>query len=396
MNEPIRKTENNPESFYPKNVPEILTMAQHASFATDVIADPFAGNEPPRSENRIKNYRRLQSWENYFLASAVCSVAIACGADEAALKEIGGETMNNGFHYFSAITGDMFTVLYSTEGPCDSGLTNYFFLPQVIKKAYAAFGRECIYVSNAQIKNDYRAVMNAIKASVDKGIPVLGWGMGGVTTHRSVDIEIPEGCLVGGYDGDLLYANIYIGEEGMPIDEDGYAPVPNGLALTKGLFFVGDEIEPSDMRGVYTRAIEDIPVFLSAAPADGYYFGKSAFEKWADTILDESRFTDKSDDEINGICWDFHCSPYCNICTSAANHYIRAAAEDYDIETAKKLRPIYDRFVERRQFIWNDLHGDFFPPAEKFRQREFREQIAAVLREMGGICEEILAVFAEV
>ena len=183
---------------------------------TDTIADPFAGGEPPRTSNRIHNYRRIQPWENYFLASAVCSVALATGADEDALKTIGHEQVNNGFHFFSAITGDMFTVLYAADKPCDSGITNYFFVPQVIKQAYAAFGYECIYLSTAQIQRDFRAAMNAIKASVDKGIPVLAWGMGNVTLGDGSRYDpLPEGCLIGGYDeNDLLYVNLYPGRSG--------------------------------------------------------------------------------------------------------------------------------------------------------------------------------------
>ena len=38
--------------------------------------------------------------------------------------------------------------------------------------------------------------MNAIKASVDKGIPVLAWGTGNVTTGSGNHHDLlPEGCL---------------------------------------------------------------------------------------------------------------------------------------------------------------------------------------------------------
>ncbi len=152
MSEPMKKVEHAPESYAPKAKPEILSLAQQAAFATDTIADPFAGGEPPRTSNRILNYRRIHPWENYFLASAICSVAVAAGADEEELKTMGREKVNGGFHFFSAFTGDMFTVLYDTDQPSDSGVTNYFFVPQVVKKAYAAFGRDCVYLSNEQIK----------------------------------------------------------------------------------------------------------------------------------------------------------------------------------------------------------------------------------------------------
>ncbi|MHB0857471.1 MAG: hypothetical protein ACYC5M_07845 [Anaerolineae bacterium] len=369
-------------------------MVQHAAFTTDTIADPFAGGEPPHTSNRILNYRRIQNWENYYLASAICSVAVATGADEETLKTIGREKVNGGFHFFSALTGDMFTVLYATDKPCDSGVTNYFFAPQVVKKAYATFGFDCVYLSTAQIKKDFRAAMNAIKVSIDRGIPVLAWGIGNVTLGdgRRYD-PVPEGCLIGGYDvNDLLYVNLYLGPERLTVDGDGYSAITHGLDTTKGLFFVGDPVTPQDLRGVYGKAIEGIPAFLAIPPADGYVFGKAAFEKWADTLLDESRFAGKTDEELGGICWDLHCSPYCCVCTSAADVYIRAAAEVYEVERAKKLLPLYQKFTHLRQEIWT-LQGDFYPPMEKFRTRAFRAQIAEILRKMGGVCDEILQAY---
>ena len=404
MSEPMRKRKQAPESYNPKK-PEIASLIALGSvFATDTITDPFLGGEPPRTSNRILNYRRIHPWENYFLASAICSVALATGADEEAFKTIGHEQVNNGFHFFSAITGDMFTVLYAADKPCDSGTTNYFFVPQVIKQAYAAFGYECSYLSHAQIQQDFRAVMNAIKALVDKGIPVLAWGVGNMTMSDGSRGNMPEGSLIGGYDEkDLLFINLYQGperlnlREGMTVDQDGYTAISHGLKGTKGLFFVGNPIEQPDLREIYHRAIENIPAFLTLPPADGYVFGRDAFEKWANTLLDESRFAGKTDDELSGICWNVHCSPYCNICTSAAETYIRAAAEVYDIALAKKLLPLYEKFMQLRQGIWA-LHGipeqsDFFPPMDKFRTREFRMQIADILRQLGSVCDEILRIF---
>ena len=399
MSEPIRKSRRTPESYAPKQ-PEIASMlmianmAQASTFATDTITDPFAGGEPPRSSNRILNYRRIQPWENYFLASAICSVAKATGADEEVFKTIGREQVNSGLHFFSAITGDMFAVLYAADKPCDSGITNYFFIPQVVKDAYAAFGYDCIYLSNAQIHKDFRAVMNAIKASVDKGIPVLAWGIGNVTFPSGNRYDpMPEACLIGGYDeNDLLQVNLYSGPERINVDADGYTAITHGLDTTRGLFFVGNPIEQPDLREIYRRAIERIPALLALPPADGYVFGREAFEKWADILLDETRFAGKTDDELSGICWNVHCSPYCNICTSAVEPFIRAASEVHDIALAKKLLPLYEKFIQLRQEIWA-LHGDFFPPMDKFRTREFRTQIAEILRRMGSICDDILRAF---
>jgi hypothetical protein len=66
MNETIKEIKQVTEIYSPKLMPEILNMAQASAFATDTITDPFAGGQPPRTSNRILNYRRIQNWENYW------------------------------------------------------------------------------------------------------------------------------------------------------------------------------------------------------------------------------------------------------------------------------------------------------------------------------------------
>ena len=376
------------ESHSPKAKPAILGMAQAlqagGALPSDTIADPFAGGEPPRASNRITEYHKIQPCENYFLASALCSMGKILGSDIDSL------------HFYSAITGDMFTYIYSLERKyCDSGITNILFAPQVVKKAYAALGYDCVYLSTGYIKDNFRAVMNAIKASVDKGIPVLSWGMGNVTFLDSGHwgSTMPEGCLIGGYDeGDVLYVNLYCGPERVETDGDGYTAITNGLDTTLGLFFVGEPCAKTPVEEVYREAIASIPALLTLPPADGFIFGQTAFETWADTLLDESNLEGKTDAEIEGlgVIWDIHCAPYCTVCTSDALNFIKTAAKEYKLESAKRLLPLYQEFTKRRQKIWK-LQGGFSPPPEKFRQRKFREKIAALLREMGGICGEIVA-----
>lgn len=374
--------QTSPESYSPKE-PSILNLAHGNTFASDTIADPYTGGEPPRTSNRILGYCRIQNWENYFLDSAICSVARSLGAEAEDL------------HFFSAITGDMFAYLYCKDKPCDSGITNYFFVPQVVKKAYAAVGYDCVYISNAQIKKSFRAVMNAIKESVDKGIPVLAWGMGNVTTGDGSHYDpLPEGSLIGGYDkNDVLYVNLYPGADRMTVDDDGYTAITHGLDTTNGLFFAGEKKEKTNVKDIYRDAIHSIPVFLTLAPAGGYVFGKQAFDVWADTLLTDSYFENKTDEELSGVCWDLHCSPYCSVCTTNSHNYIRTAAEQYpDLEMAVKILPLYERLHQLKGEIWA-LQGDFFPPMDKFRTHGFRAQIAALLRKMGETCDEIVKTF---
>jgi hypothetical protein len=359
MSELARKHKQIPESYSPKTKPEVLTMAQFAAYESDTIADPFAGGEPPCTSNKITEYKKIEPWQNYFLCSAICSVGLKLGSGI------------DDFHFYANFTGDNFTYLYAAEKgnpnnvQCDSGVTNYFFVPQFVKKAYAAFGYDCIYISNTQIKKDFRMVMNAIKASVDKGIPVLTLGLEnqpkGTEWWLDYNGLLGEGSLIGGYDeNDVVYVNIYntYSAEGKKnLDEYGYSTITKeNFENAKGLFFVGEQIKKPDMRQIYQNAIDSIPAFLTLPPAENesgrYAFGKTAFEVWVDTLEDDSFFENKTDDEFGGIRWNLHCAPYCCVCTSSAADFLKKAAEECpDLEMAVKLAPLYNKMKQYKNDI---------------------------------------------
>jgi AraC-like DNA-binding protein len=385
---------------------EILSVAQYSSYESDSIVKLLAGAESPRVSNKIKEYKKIENWQNYFLCSAICSVGLKLGSDIQDYK------------FYANFTGDNFTYLYSEkvgnpEGlQCDSGLTNSFFAPQFVKKAYAAFGYDCIYISNSEIKKDFHAVMKAIKTSVDKDIPVLAWGMGNVTVamdgadgRRWCRFDpLPEGSLIGGYDNnDILYVNIYPGQERLPegsLDEFGYSTITNGLDTTKGLFFAGEKLPPVDMLKIYQSVIDAIPTFLTLPPTEGddgmYAFGKTAFETWTKTLETDNYFENKTDDELSGICWNLHCAPYCCVCTSSAYDFFKGAVEQYpDLAMAATLLPLYKKMQDYKDEIWA-IQGGFYPPMDKFKTHEFRAQIAVILRKMGDVCDEILMAYGEV
>ena len=384
---------------------EILSIAQYSSYESDSISRLIAGAEPPRISNKITEYKKIEPWQNYFLCSAICSVGLKLGSD---IQD---------YHFYANFTGDNFTYMYSEKvgNPdniqVDSGMTNSFFAPQFVKKAYAVFGYDCIYISNSEIKKDFRAVMNAIKTSVDKDIPVLAWGMGNVTCSMT-DADgikwgsdpLPEGCLIGGYDkNDVLYVNLYPGPERLPegsVDEYGYSAIIHGLDTTKGLFFAGEKLPPADMRIIYQDAIDAIPAFLTLPPTEGdggmHVFGKMAFETWAETLETETFFENKTDEKLNDICWNLHLSPYCCVCTSLAYDFFKGVAEQYpDLAMAVTLLPLYKKMQDYKDEIWA-VQGGFYPPIDRFRTHEFRARIADILRKMGGVCDEILMAYGEV
>jgi hypothetical protein len=374
-----------PESYSPKK-PDILNLTRQDAIITNNLVDPFAGGEPPRTSNKITGIRQIQAWENFFLDAALDSLAKSLG-----------EVFDDGVKFFSAITGDMFTYLYNKKKPCDSGVTNYLFVPRVVIRSFEAIGYECIYISNPQIKANFRTVMNIIKASIDKGVPVLAWGMGNVTLSDGSRYDpLPEGCIIGGYDeGDILYVNLY--PDGLPADENDYCTITNGLATTYGIFVAGERRDKPDMKNIYRDAVNMIPVFLTLPPTDGYTFGKQAFYEWADTLLDDSYFTGKTEQELAQIRWDLHCTAYCTPCTSLGrvNDYIRKTIElNPDFEIAKTILPLYDRLKSYNDRIW-ELQGGFEPPLDRFKEHEYRSLIADILRQMGDTCDEIVAAFGK-
>jgi len=389
--------------FEMSNSLEILVSAQHAAMESDFISDLMAIVEPARKSNKIKGLRLISTWENYYLASAICSIGESLGA---------GRSGKNDFHFYAHITGDSFTHMYAADKgnpdkiPCDSGVTNYFFMPHVVKKAYAAFGYDCIYISNSQIKKDFRAVMNAIKTSVDNGVPVLAWGMGNVTMNGGTRYDpLPEGCLIGGYDeNDVLYVNLYPNKndpDRLPksaVDEGGFCAISNGLDTTNGLFFVGKKLENIDLKQIYQDAINSIPIFLTLPVFEGYMngkwaFGKAAFDVWADTLETDEYFMDKTDKELGNIRWNLHNSPFCSICTTHAYNFIAETVEKFpDITIATKLLPLYKHIADCKDAMW-ELHGGFEPPLKRLRHPKFRMLLAEIIREIGETCTDILNTF---
>jgi len=54
--------------------------------------------------------------------------------------------------------------------------------------------------------------------------------------------------------------------------------------------------------------------------------------------------------------------------------------------------PLFKMIKDYKDEIWA-YHGDFFPPMNKFRTHEFRVHIAGILRKMGEVCTQILALY---
>lgn len=358
--------------------------------------------------NRIKNYRRIGNWENFFLDSAIYSIAKSIGV-----------TYDNGFTPIAAITGDLFTYMYSDEIPCDSGLTNYVIMPEMVIKAFASFGCECEYISGEQVNRDMASAARKIRASIDRGVPVLAWGVGGVPGMRPHE-PMGEGALIGGYDDGILLIHLYCGAERLPaasfagypgVDEYGYTAIPakDALALTDGIFIPLDKIEPTEPQTVVHEVLTNIPRWLTLSPTGGrvsrtsqYAFGKAAFSRWAEVLLNDALWQ-TAQGCSEELIWNMHCCAFCSLCTSTGafggnsrvvDYLLRAAVVCPERPLIAALLPLYENMSALCQRIW-DIHGGFMPPAEKMREHAYRTEIAAALSKMGDCCDSILQVFRD-
>ncbi len=79
---------------------EILSIAQYSSYESDSIVGLLAGAESPRVSNKIKEYKIIEPWQNYFLCSAICSVGLKLGSGI------------DDYKFYANFTGDNFTYLY--------------------------------------------------------------------------------------------------------------------------------------------------------------------------------------------------------------------------------------------------------------------------------------------
>ena len=356
-----------------------------------------------RTSNRIRNYRRIENWENFFLDSAIYSVAVALGVE-----------YDNGFTPIAGVTGDLFTYMYSDTAPCDSGVTDYVVMPEVVPTAFASFGYDCEYLSPERIQADLPAALAKIRASVDRGIPVLAWGIGGVPRKNGSGYDtLDEGTLIGGYEEDCLLVQLYPGAErlapvsfgGRPgVDEDGYTALPTEDALsgTHGIFIAGEKNTEKTPDAIHRQAVRAIPRWLTMPPTEEWIFGKAAFARWAEVLLDDTVWQTPAGCNED-LIWNKHCSPYCAICTStgsfggdsrAVEYLNQVAAVCPDLTVISKLVPLYRKLCELSQQIWA-IHGGFMPPTEKMQDHKYRAQLAEILLRMGACCDNILQVFLD-
>ena len=322
--------------------------------------------------NIIKLYETPS--ENYMFNSCMRSAMVALNENDAF-----------DFMFFAGVTGDLFTQTWSE--PKWQYNNEYSFAcrdTQVpIQAAFDACGYEYEYIYEADIQKNKSSYTKKIVDSIDKGYPVLTFGIVG-----------PPCCsIICGYDdnGDILIGYSQFTDEPKednPMDlvcSDSYFQVRNGLEKSTALIFIGrKKIAPSVADSI-RNSLLNIYKLASLPSADNICFGKQAFDAWAESLLCDEYFKDES---MLARPLDTYGS--CMVMLGTNMYYIQEYLHKSlelcpDMkDQIEKLQRAYQKVNEELQELVEFQGGYFFDNDRKtLLNKDFRNNLAKKIREIG-------------
>jgi len=395
MSEPIKKPNHKPESYQPSEKPEMIRLAEkyrHTATISEIKAFIAVSGEPPKS-NKLKNIRRLwheNKSENFFLEGSLASIMQAIG-----------ERKEYNYWFFNALCGSAFVMHYGFKSENSEGLSSVF-IPEIVIHAFDTCGYGCLYIDAETIKENPDDVVSAVKTSINRGIPVITPGVSNLSLtnlNGNKDFHDYFGAwsVIGGYEEDGAF-NVNVYPENIETDEIGYVKIEKPFENSKGLFILTEKITNPDLKTVYKNIIMAIPALLALEPKDGDCFGKNAYYKWADTMLNDSLFESDFDD------WQIFNSPWVTVGTNGVffrgdfkgNFFNDLKELMPDFTTAQEVHNIYGVKMKEKFDAIHKLYSpdfkDFFCGKEFLRSRETRGKIAELLKEIGDMHDEIISV----
>ncbi|MDF2543929.1 MAG: hypothetical protein K0S47_3647 [Herbinix sp.] len=396
MSQANQKSIQSSESYSPKDKPEIFHLLDHygkQTFSEKLAILPQGSGTPP-TRGKIENIHRLyyaDKGENFMFDGCMRGVLEALGEDPSIYN----------YDLMMAICGDMFTQMYRKGGESDCLMDNCF-APEVALHAFQLCGYESIFFTRDELNSHSNEIMDIIKKSILRNAPLISIGVGnipvtkedgekvwnGTTPIVNKTVEVPFASIIGGYEDDNLFANVWL-EEAM-VEENGYTKVHNALSSSKGLLVVGNKMTAPTLQSVYHGIINTLPVYLTLPGKNGYSFGKRAFYEWADNIRSKEILA------VNDK-WNMHFAPAVILYTNAGRareFFNRVIDLCPDYELAIKLKPLYEKAVDLNNEL-DKLQGGFDFDAERFAENDFNIAHTDILYKLGDLQDEILKVFSE-
>ncbi len=234
------------------------------------------------SRKLIPNVEKLyeNGAENYMFCSCMRSAMAALN-----------ESKEFDYVFFAGVTGDLFSQTWWREPMWrynDSYSTVCHHTQQPIRAAFDACGYEYEYVCEKEIKRNKAEYIKKIVESIDKGYPVLTFGIVG-----------PPICsIIFGYDenGDVLIGWSQFTDEPKednPSDlivAENYFSKRNGLDESEGLIFFGKKKTAPTLAESLKESLLRIPSLTFMEQSSELLFGKKAFEEWEASLLADEYF----------------------------------------------------------------------------------------------------------
>lgn len=333
------------------------------------------------SRRLIPNVEKLyeSKSENYMFPSCMRSAMSALGEDEA-----------YDFSFFAGVTGDFFTQTWlEPKWRYNDSYSNVCKETQIpIRNAFDACGYEYSYIPGPELQSNKPKYIQKIVESIDKGLPVLTFGIVG-----------PPVCsIICGYseDGEILIGwSQFTGEttEDRIFDHvfsENYFQVRNGLDHSESLIFFGKKKHRLSVAENIKKSILNIPTLASLDSTAEVCFGKKAFYAWANSLLRDEYF---QNEEMLFAPLDTYRS--CMVQTGTNLHYMEdylTRALDLCPELTAQLQELIQLFGKEKEAFEQllEFQGGYFfekdPTA--LLNRNFRSTLSQLVKEVGWLYEE--------
>ena len=297
------------------------------------------------------------------------------------------------YWFFAGITGDIFTQHYPKSGiNHEESLSSYridkgdtAFAESVFEKC----GYACSFVTGKNLRKNKEMYLQTLLGYIDKGVPVIIWQNGSEAGANIV------GVFVGyeEYGQTLLYITGNKAEpERITLER---AMRFDGEGDNSGWIFVGEKKEQKSLAQLYRDAITNMPKILTTQ-TDDHYFGAEAFRAWAANI-ENGFFDNMKPEEFDG--WGMYTNFICVLATngSCCHQFLKRARElNPGMEFLQEVSELYKKTAD----MWNNQNGEdlealgggFNVTLAALQDKVKRGRIAAKLREMAGVVDEVVTV----
>jgi len=277
--------------------------------------------------------------------------------------------------FFAGACGDFFVQTWSKDewGYCVEYSGNHGNATlDPVQLAFDACGYEYEYIPKAEMEKDMAKCIQKIVESINKGVPVLTYGIVGPPTCS----------IIYGYDenGDTL-----IGWAQFAENEYFELKSKDGLNESEALIFIGKKKPSVGIAEGIRKSIENIPNFANL-PETNIQFGKAAFYAWADSLLNND--DDFVDEEKLAHPLDTYGS--CTVQFGTNRHYMsdylsKARALCPDIApTIDKLEQSYKHASAAFDAV-TDFQGGFFFDNDRtvLLDKDYRVKLSVLIKELG-------------